>query len=379
MAEEDERVEEEAVPAAAEEQAEEQPAVRPLSRREVWSNRLRYFLLGVTIVCIVGVGYLVLTRGVGTPEETVSVPSRTATTTPTVTLTPSPTSTPRPPTETPTPGPTDTPLPPRRHQVGSGETWLGLAIYYDVSLESLLTLNGRTNSDYIQQGETVLIPYPTYTPTPEASPLPTFQVAEELSPEQCREHQVATGETLISIALKYEVSVQLIQSVNNITDPDLVQQGQKLCIPLVTPGPAPSPTFGPSPTPAAGQQYPAPQLLYPPADVEVPAGSSQVTLQWTVAGFLGVDEYYMVEIRNLSQPDARAMRGFVQTTLWRLPDSIRPAAGVIETFAWRVSVVRGEGEPGDSAFRWERTGLPSGWHTFMWMGVAVTPEPTATP
>ena len=355
----------------------EKPA--SLSSRELWSNRLRYFLLGVTLVCIVGVGYLVMTRGVGEPEEVVNLSSQTPTLTPTETLTPSPTLTPRPPTETPTPGPTGTPLPPRRHQVGSGDTWLGLAIYYDIDLDSLLAINGISNSDLIQEGETVLIPYPTDTPTPEASPLPTFQVAEELSPEQCRDHVIAAGETLISIALKYDVSVQLIQSVNNITDPDLVKQGQKLCIPLVTPGPAPSPTFGPTPTPAAGQHYPAPQLLYPPAGVEVPAGSSQVTLQWTVVGFLATDEYYMVEIRDLSEPDSRAQQGFVRTTLWHLPDTMRPEIGAIDTLAWRVSVVRGDGDPTDQDFRWERIGLPSSWHTFMWMGVAATPGPTPTP
>ncbi len=349
----------------------------PLSGREIWSNRLRYFLLGVAIVCIIGVGYLIMTRGFSSPAD-ISITTYTPSITPTHTATPTITATRRPPTDTPTPGPTHTLPPPSRHQVRPGDTWLGLAIYYDVSLESLLQLNGQTDSDYIQEGTEILIPYPTYTPTPNATQLPTLEVLEAVR-SQCREHVVKTGETLIAIAINYEVSVQLIESVNNITDPNLVREGQKLCIPLVTPGPAPSPTFGPSPTPVDEPLYAAPQLLYPPAGIEVPPRSTQVALQWTVVGLLDADEYYMIEVRNLSRPGSRAVRGFAKTTTWTLPDTIQPAAGEIETFAWRVSVVRGDGAPTDSDFLWERTGLPSDWQTFMWMGVSAGPAPTPTP
>jgi LysM repeat protein len=263
--------------------------------------------------------------------------------------------------------------------VGPGDTWLGLAIYYDVSLESLLELNGETDSDYIQEGVDVLIPYPTYTPTPDVTQLPTLQVLEEIQPGQCREHVIAAGETLIRIALDYEVSVQLIKEVNSIVDADLVREGQKLCIPLVTPGPAPSPTFGPSPTPEIEPPHPAPQLLYPPAGVEVPPRSDHIMLQWTVVDLLDSDEYYMVELRNVSHPDTRAVHGFVKTTAWQLPESVRPRADRIETFAWRISVVRGNLDPANEDFRWERSGFPSSWQTFMWMGVAAELAETPNP
>ena len=85
--------------------AETEPAVEPLSTREIWTNRFRYFLVGVAIVCIAGIGYLVLTRGVSSPGE-VTVSTLTPTNTSTATITLTPTATPRPPTETPTPGPT---------------------------------------------------------------------------------------------------------------------------------------------------------------------------------------------------------------------------------------------------------------------------------
>lgn len=357
--------------------AETEPAVEPLSTREIWTNRFRYFLVGVAIVCIAGIGYLVLTRGVSSPGE-VTVSTLTPTNTSTATITLTPTATPRPPTETPTPGPTPTPLPPFRYQVKSGDTWLGLAIQYDVSLASVLALNDRVEDDYLKLDEEVLIPYATYTLTPDPTLVPTLEVVEELGLDQCREHVIAAGETLYAIAATYEVSAQLLEQVNGITNPDLLKQGQRLCIPLVTPGPPPSPTFGPSPTPEEEPLHPAPQLLYPPAG-EVPPGSQQVTLQWTVVGLLDPDEIYMVEVRNLSRPDARAVRGFVKITAWQLPETIYPTVGAIETFSWRVSVVREEREAGGENFRWERTGLPSSWQTFMWMGVARSLTPTPTP
>ncbi|MBN1318177.1 MAG: LysM peptidoglycan-binding domain-containing protein [Anaerolineales bacterium] len=356
-----------------------EPDVSAVSKGQIWANRLRFFLLGVTIVCLAGVSYLVFTYGITSPAERVDIPTRTPSTTPTVSATLTSTPTARPPTMTPTPGPTHTPLPPFRYIVQPRDTWLGLAINYDIDLDSLLDANDWTNSDYIVEGEEILIPYPTYTATPAASPLPTFEVVGDISRDQCREHTIATGETLISIAIKYEVSVQLIQSVNNISNPDLVKEGQKLCIPLVTPGPAPSPTFGPTPTPAEEPLHLAPQLLSPPNGVEIQPGTTQVHLQWTVSGFMDEDEYYMVEIRNLNRPNSRAVRGFSKTTSWQMPDSMYPSAGIIETFSWRVSIVRGTGDPTGENFQWERSGLPSDWHSFMWMGLEQDSLPTPTP
>jgi LysM repeat protein len=347
------------------------------TEREIWTNRFRYFLVGVAVVCIAGLGYLVLTRGVSSPTA-VTVSSLTPTYTATATVTLTPTATPRPPTETPTPGPSPTPLPPYHYRVGPGDTWLGLAIEADVSLESLLTLNSRLEDDFLKLDEEILIPWPTYTPTRDPRLVPTLERVEELESDQCREHVISAGETLFAIALKYEVSAQLLEQVNGITNPDLLKQGQTLCIPLVTPGPPPSPTFGPSPTPEDEPLHPAPQLLYPPAGAEIPAGREPATLQWTVVGWLDPDESYMVEIRSLSRMDARVTRGFAQVTMWTIPETVYPGAGTTELFSWRVSVVRGEGESGSPDYRWERSGLPSDWQVFTWTGVARSSTPTPT-
>lgn len=59
-------------------------------------------------------------------------------------------------------------------------------------------------------------PTPVNTPTPTATPIV---------------HQVQSGETLISIALEYNVSVAALQTANGISDPQMLQIGQSLIIP----------------------------------------------------------------------------------------------------------------------------------------------------
>ncbi len=60
----------------------------------------------------------------------------------------------------------------------------------------------------------------TPTPVSTATPTPTPIV-----------HKVQSGETLISIALQYGVSVPALQSANGISDPQMLQVGQSLIIP----------------------------------------------------------------------------------------------------------------------------------------------------
>ncbi len=82
---------------------------------------------------------------------------------------------------------------------------------------------------------TVLPPTATYTVTaPAATPTPAFYV-------------VQPGDTLSAIAAKLDVSIEELQEVNHITDPNLIQVNQKLIIPGLTP--VPTATVSPTPTP----------------------------------------------------------------------------------------------------------------------------------
>ncbi len=94
--------------------------------------------------------------------------------TPTIapTLTPTITSTPTPRlTSTPLPSPTSTP---RVHTIKSGETLLGIAWFYNVSLDELKSMNPDVNPNIMIVGTDLLIPVATLPPTnltPEPTPI----------------------------------------------------------------------------------------------------------------------------------------------------------------------------------------------------------------
>lgn len=93
------------------------------------------------------------------------------------------------------------------------------------------------------------VPLLDTTVTPIATPEPTPTTAPATTTSSVR-HQVITGETLLSIASQYGVSVADIQVANNLTN-ELIRAGDVLIIPIV--GPAAETTL--NRTPAARFQY----------------------------------------------------------------------------------------------------------------------------
>jgi LysM repeat protein len=127
-------------------------------------------------------------------------PTEAATETPVETAEPepsptSPVPTPTPPL-TPTPGPTATPSPtpipdPTFHTVVSGDSLLGIADTYDVSLDSLLYANGFASLD-----EAVLT------------------VGSQLQIPLCEAYQVASGNTISGIAALCDVTLDELMTAN---------------------------------------------------------------------------------------------------------------------------------------------------------------------
>jgi len=72
---------------------------------------------------------------------------------------------------------------------------------------------------------------PELTPTPDA---PHYQPGAARAPQS---YVVQPGDMLSAIAQKYSISVQALSQANNITDPNALQAGQTLTIPVVTPQP----------------------------------------------------------------------------------------------------------------------------------------------
>jgi LysM repeat protein len=86
-------------------------------------------------------------------------------------------------------------------------------------------------------------PQPSLTPTPTqtAAPSPTQQPTATATPGLTT-HTVEAGDVLSSIAQEYEVTVQAIVEANELADPNSLNVGQVLIIPVQVPPPTPTAT-----------------------------------------------------------------------------------------------------------------------------------------
>jgi LysM repeat protein len=313
----------------------------------------------------------------GTPATAVAV----TTATPGATGTPEPTPT-RAATATYTasPAPTPTPL---RYTVQSGDTLLELAERFDVSVEAIRAANGLED-DTLIAGQELVIPQPTRTPA-----APADATADPAASPGTFIHVVQPGETLSGIAEKYGVSMERIQELNNISDPDSLAPGDRLQIPLGTATPTRSPTPGPTATATQRPAYEAPALLAPPdgaAYVLSPQGERQypaddaIVLQWTSVGLLGMsppdpaNEWYRLRVTN-ETTGAEPLIFYTRATAWRLSPELRPPSGGTFRFSWDVQVVREIGQLPDGTLQTTANGRPSRVRAFTWEGPLPTPSP----
>ncbi|MBF7095562.1 LysM peptidoglycan-binding domain-containing protein [Alkalibacter mobilis] len=125
--------------------------------------------------------------------------------------------------------------------VKSGDTLSSIAQKYGVTIQAIATANNISNVNYIYVGQTLIIPTGSVSPTPDPAPVTTIN------------YTVKSGDTLWAIAQKYNVTVQSITSLNNITNANYIYVGQVLKIPSSSSTPAPQPA--PVPTPTTDTKY----------------------------------------------------------------------------------------------------------------------------
>ncbi len=291
----------------------------------------------------------VLPRAAGQP--TVASPTPAATVVESPSPSPRPTRTPSP-TATATPTQTFTPLPPIIHIVQKGESVGIIAKQYGVSERAVLEANGLEADSIIRIGQELIIPRPTPTPEPAATQpqatlpasTPSATGAPALAPGE-QAYTVESGDTLSDIAKKFNTSVNLLMSRNNIKDPSLLRVGQTIIIPAGTPTPLPTPTFRPTNTPTPGPPYPAPALLWPPDGTVYRGDAANVFVQWASVGLLAADEWYVVRVYRGGDVVGEQ---WTKANAWRLPAELRPPADATDhRLTWQVLLMRQEGpEPG---------------------------------
>ena len=95
---------------------------------------------------------------------------------------------------------------------------------------------------------------PTATPTQTPSPSPTPSPAPTPTPIPPTEYVVQQGDTLLGIALKFDMTTDEIIAYNNL-ESDIIVEGQTLLIPPPSPTPGPPPTSRPGEPTAEAPAY----------------------------------------------------------------------------------------------------------------------------
>ena len=321
--------------------------------------------LGLLVLFIL-IGAVVVFAGLrATGNVTAPTQGPTPTNTATVTTTP---------TETPTPTivPSPTEQPPFEHTIASGDTCISIALFYKVSVQSIISLNGLPVAcDSLFIGQKIKVPYPTPTPLPIATA--TLEAAEATRAACDKvEYTVQSGDTLAIISANYQVSQDAIKEFNGLTT-DTVYIGTTIQIPLcmraATPGPTPTPTIPPP--------YPAPNLLLPADGKSFTLADDTITLQWASVGTLRDNEAYQIVVEDVTDGQGRKLIDYAKDTKYIVPSTFRPNDSVPHVMRWYVIPVRQGPTDEQGNPTWLPAGAKSLERVFSWMSVAVpgTPSP----
>jgi LysM repeat protein len=122
---------------------------------------------------------------------------------------------------------------PYRYAVQVGDTLGSISLKFNVSTVAIIEANGLLDPDNLVVGQEILIP--GYQPAAQEggsdSPATT---GEEAGSEGQVVHVVQQGESLSEIAQSYNVDANALAQANGIINPNLLRAGQKLVIPGIT-------------------------------------------------------------------------------------------------------------------------------------------------
>jgi LysM repeat protein/predicted nucleic acid-binding Zn ribbon protein len=269
------------------------------------------------------------------------------------------TATPAPPTPTvepPTPMPINTPVI-VKHVVHTGETLLGIAQFYDVSVEDIQAANNLPN-ELIRVGDELIIPIPQAA----------AEGANENAVPSVFNYTVLPGDTVVSLAIRFGTTVEAILKANNMGPNDFIRPNQKLIIPVEEVPAAVLASSNTAPAPSASssnrQLFEAPRLIGP-RDGDTMFRTNDITLRWVSVDILAPNEWYVVRAwptqGTLPTPPAI----WTKATSYRLSKDWAPPPGTSARFGWQVVVVRVLPDKG-AGREIQAASQPSEVRTFTW-------------
>lgn len=223
-----------------------QSVIEAYRRRQQAARKAPIIIGAAVLLLIVGAAILIFwILGDGMPTISLfatdtPTPTNTPTPTATATATATPTITPTI-TETPTATLTATPSGPFVYQVEDGDTIWGIADKFDVDPLLIIIVNNLDPTNLtIRVGDKLTIPGPD-TQLPTATPLPT-----NIGRGTKIQYQVQTGDSLGSIALQFNSTIEAIKEENEIENENEIFSGQILVIPVNLVTPVPTSTLTPT-------------------------------------------------------------------------------------------------------------------------------------
>ena len=116
-----------------------------------------------------------------------------------------------------------------RHRVTSGENLSSIAKEYRVTKRELMAVNGLSNPNHVEVGQTLKLPSNAVMAKPAFKPVAVKPIPG------ATEHTVAKGQTLTQVAKAYRIPVATLISINQITNPNKVEVGTRLYLTTSTP------------------------------------------------------------------------------------------------------------------------------------------------
>jgi murein DD-endopeptidase MepM/ murein hydrolase activator NlpD len=113
--------------------------------------------------------------------------------------------------------------------VQTGDTLFSIAQKFETTVDALQQANNITDPNTLTPGQKIQVPVKS-APTPTTVSTPTPITASAQSPN-ATSYTVKAGDTLASIAARYNVSVAALAQANGIQDVNVVSVGQVLVIP----------------------------------------------------------------------------------------------------------------------------------------------------
>ncbi len=130
-----------------------------------------------------------------------------------------------------TPPPTTCPSGSFSYTIRSGDTLYLLAQRYNTTVEAIMRINPGINPNNLQIGQMICIPGSVTPPPPTRCPAGSF------------EYTIRSGDTLFTIANRYNTTVNAILALNPGLDPNNLVVGMIICIPEKSPQRCPAGSF----------------------------------------------------------------------------------------------------------------------------------------